>query len=174
MSLQIRETNIMIIFLSGSINSGKSTIAARLAGLFDKTGVIEIDRLREFISFLPLKESIPINLENAISIIKNLKKEGINCIVPYPLSQDNYNFISSSLADYKNEMYFFTLSPSLESVIKNRGGRQLESSEIERIKYHYSIGINKPRFGKVIDNTDQTQEQTTKMIYQEIISTIKE
>jgi len=163
----------MIIFLSGSINSGKSTVANGLANLFDKMAVVEIDCLRDFIKFLPLKEAIPINLENTVSIIKNLRKEGIDCVVPYPLGQGNYNFIINSLADYKNETHFFTLSPSLKTVAKNRGERQLTPDEVERIKYHYSIGIDKPSFGKIIDNTDQTPEQTTKMIYQEIISTVK-
>jgi hypothetical protein len=164
----------MIIFLNGSINSGKSTIAKRLASLFDKTAVIEIDCLREFVRFLPLKEAIPINLKNAISVINNLRKAGIDCIVPYPLGRDDYDFIFSGLADYRKEMHFFTLSPRLESVIKNRGKRRLISNEIKRIKYHYSIGINKPNFGVVIDNTNQTPEQTTKMIYQRIILATRE
>jgi len=61
-------------------------------------------------------------------------------------------------------IYFFTLAPNIEKVITNRGSRELEDSEVERIKYHYNIGIHSPSFGEIIDNSNQTPEETVKCI----------
>lgn len=158
----------MIIFISGSINSGKSTVAKGLAKRFDKMAVVEVDCLREFVDFLPLKEAIPINLKNTVSVVKNLYEEGIGAIVPYPLSQENYKFISEQLAEYRDELQFFTLAPDLAVAANHRGKRRLTAAEIERVKYHYEIGINKPSFGIVVDNTNQTPQQTVEEIYKKI------
>lgn len=71
----------MIIFINGSINSGKSTVAKILVDKLPKTAHIEVDDLRKAIRWMSLEESIPINLENTASLIKNFVKRGINVIV---------------------------------------------------------------------------------------------
>lgn len=154
----------MIIFLNGSINSGKSTLAKILAERIPNTAHIEVDNLREFVSFMPLDESIPINLENTVLLIKNFVKNGLNIIVTYPLSQKNYEFFKEELKDLKDKIYFFTLNPKIEKISNNDRGRDLSDWEKERIKYHYKIGINNPSFGTVIDNTDKTPEETAEEI----------
>jgi len=158
----------MIILLNGSINSGKSTIAKLLAKKIKQSALIEIDSFRDMIGWMPLDKSIPLNLKNAVSVIKNFSENDITSIVPYPLSQKNYDYLLKELEITKEKICAFTLSPKLESVIKNRGKRKLTEQEIERIKYHYSIGINKPSFGDIIDNTNQTPEETAKIIYAKI------
>lgn len=150
----------MIIFINGSINSGKSTIAELLAKEIPHSAVIEIDKLRELISWLPIEEAIPINLENAVQIIKTLAKHSINCIVPYPLSEKNYKYLLDNLIDYKDQISTFTLSPSEEIALSNRGNRVLSDWEKDRIKYHYKINLPYPQFGITIDNGHQNPEQT--------------
>jgi len=108
-----------------------------------------------------IDRAVSINLENAVSVIKNFVSRGINTIVPYPLSQKNYDYFISNLKGLGIEISIFTLSPSLEKALTNRGMRTLTAQEVDRIKYHYSIGIHKPSFGVIIDNTDQTPEETT-------------
>ena len=75
----------MIIFLNGSINSGKSTIAKLLAEKLGNSAIVEIDSLREFIDWMPLDKSIPINLENAVAVTKVFVKNNLNVIIPYIL-----------------------------------------------------------------------------------------
>lgn len=58
----------------------------------------------------------------------------------------------------------------LEKFAKNRGTRVLTNGESERIQYHYQIEINNPGYGKVINNTDQTVEQTAGEILEAINS----
>ena len=160
----------MIIFINGSINSGKSTIAKLLSQKINKSAIIEIDSLRDFIGWMPLKESIYINLENTVSIIKNFIAKNINVIVPYPISQDNHDYLIDNLKDIKDKIIVFTLNPDLEVVLKNRGERELTDWETERIKYHYSIKINSPSFGEIIDNTNQKPEETAQIIFYKIKS----
>lgn len=158
----------MIIFISGSINSGKSTLAKILAKKIPSTAHIEVDNLREFISFMPLDQSIPINLENTISIIKNFSQNKINSIVTYPLSEKNYNLLTEKLKDLNEKIYVFTLNPNIESISNNDRGRNLTDWEKERIKYHYEIGINNPSFGIAINSTNQTPEETAEEILKQI------
>jgi len=158
----------MIIFLNGSINAGKSTVAKILAKELESTALLEIDDLRQMISWMPIDQAVPINLENAISVIKNFTKNGLNVIVPYPLSQKNYEYVTDGLKDVDAKKYFFTLAPSLEKAVTNRGARELDDQEKDRIVYHYNIGIHSPNFGEVIDNSDQTPEETVRIILAKI------
>ncbi|EKE20675.1 MAG: hypothetical protein ACD_7C00505G0002 [uncultured bacterium] len=154
----------MIIFINGSINAGKSTVAKLLAEKIKDTAVVEVDRFHEFIPWMPIAESVLINLENAVLVIRNFYKRGFNVIVPYPLSKRNYEYLMEELKDIAENISIFTLNPELEEVLKNRGARELTEAEKERIKYHYSVGINKPAFGTVINNTKQTPGETAEDI----------
>jgi shikimate kinase len=158
----------MIIFINGSINSGKSTISKLLSQKIDKPAVVEIDSLSEFIEWMPIEEKISINLENAVSVIGNFAKRKFNIVIPYPLSQKNYNYMMENLKDVDEKIFVFTLNPKLETILKNRGERELDDWERNRIKYHYEKGINNPSFGIVIDNTNQSPEETVNIIFDEI------
>lgn len=160
----------MILFLNGPINSGKSTVAKLLAKKIPNCAILEIDALREMIDWIPIDQTVPINLENAVSIIRNFSKHGISCIIPYPLSQKNYEYVAKELADIPDEKYLFTLSPPLEESLKNRSGkRELTDWERERIKHHYAIGIHNPLFGEVIDNGGQTPDETADLILKKVL-----
>lgn len=160
----------MIIFINGSINSGKSTIAKLLVKELPNTALLEIDTLAEMIDWMPIDQAVQINLENAVAIIKNFVNKNLNVIVPYPLSQKNYDYIISNLNDLNLKIFVFTLSPKLEKVLTNRGTRELDDWEISRIKHHYDIGINNPSFGEIIDNSDQEPQETAKYVLGKIKS----
>lgn len=154
----------MVIFISGSINSGKSTVSKLLSEKIGNSAILEIDELRNFIEWMPLEDASPINWENAVALIKNFVGHSLNVIVPYPISQKNYDKIIEKLKDLDTKTYFFTLNPSLESILKNRGNRELNEWEVSRIKYHYKIGINNPSFGDIIDNTNEHPLETVDKI----------
>ncbi len=149
----------MIIFLSGSINSGKTTIAGLLKKQFPRSAHIEVDTIHDMYDWIPLEEAIPLNLKNALSLTLNFLKEEMHVIISYPLSRDEYEFFNRHLpADVQR--FFFTLNPRLDHALTNRGTRELSVWEIERIKYHYTTGVNNPGFGITIDNTMQSPEET--------------
>ena len=159
----------MIILINGSINAGKSTVAKLLAQKITKVALVEIDALRNMIEWMPISESIPINLLNAVSVIKNFSLSGLHVIVPYPLSQKNYDYMMDSLKDIEVKKYVFTLAPQLEKALTNRGTRELDDWERNRIKHHYEIGINNPTFGEIIDNSNQTPEETVDYIFSKLV-----
>lgn len=154
----------MIIFINGSINSGKSTVGKLLAKELTNSALLEIDALRAMIDWMPIDQAIPLNLENAISLVKNFVKQGLHVIVPYPLSQDNHDYMTEQLKEVGTDIFFFTLAPKLEKVLTNRGTRELDDWERSRIQHHYTIGIHNPTFGKIIDNSHQTPEETVAYI----------
>ncbi|MFA6475950.1 MAG: hypothetical protein WCV68_00890 [Candidatus Paceibacterota bacterium] len=159
----------MIIFLNGSINSGKTTVAKILASKLSNVAIVEIDALRKMIEWMPIDQAVPINLENAVSVIKNFSNRGLSVIVPYPLSQKNYDYLIRELGDFGSDIYTFTLAPKIEKAVTNRGTRELNKEEKERINHHYNIGIHNPSFGEIIDNSDQSPEETTNYILAKII-----
>ncbi len=150
----------MIIWINGSINSGKTTIAKLLGETLEKTAVIEVDELRKFIAHTELQEAIPINLENTLLIAKNFIHHGYTVIIPYPLSENNKKYVEDSLYDSKVELKIFSLSPRLEIALLDRGARKLNDWERDRIKYHYEIGIPELSNSIKIDNSDQKPEET--------------
>jgi adenylate kinase family enzyme len=158
----------MIIFINGSINSGKSTVSKLLVKELPTTALIEIDAFHEMIEWMPIDEAITLNLENALTVIRNFLYKGLNIIVPYPLSQKNYDYFITGLKNEDTQTYVFTLAPRLEKTLTNRGTRELTDWERKRIQHHYDIGIHKPNFGEIIDNSDQTPEETVKIILSKI------
>ncbi len=160
----------MIIFLNGSINAGKSTVAKLLVKELPNTALVEIDVFHEMISWMPIEQSIPLNLENAVSVITNFVKRKLNVIIPYPLSQKNYDYLMENLNDLNTAIHIFTLEPQLEKVLTNRGTRELNDWEKKRIKHHYNIGIQNPTFGEIIDNSDQSPEETAQAILEKLQS----
>lgn len=154
----------MIIFINGSVNAGKTTVSNLLARKLPKTAIVEIDFLRQMIDWMSLQDSIPLNLENAVSVIRNFVKKGLHVAVPYPLSEENYQYMIENLKDLKEQIHVFTLAPKLEKVTTNRGGRELTDWEKERIPQQYEKGIHNPTFGEIIDNSDMTPEETAEMI----------
>jgi len=158
----------MIIFINGSINAGKSTVAKMLAQKIPNTALIEVDVFHDMIEWMSIDQSVPINLANAVSIIKNFAERGLNVIVPYPLSQKNYDFMTQSLAALNTKILFFTLAPTIDIAMSDRGERKLVDWQRKRIQHHYDIGIHNPAFGTIIDNTHQTPEETTAQILNQI------
>lgn len=67
-----------------------------------------------------------------------------------------------------SKIIYITLAPKLKKVLQNRGTRNLTKWEKQRIQHHYDIGIANPNFGYIIDNSNQTPQQTIDEILQKI------
>ncbi len=53
----------MVILINGSINSGKSTVAQILAKKINRPALVEVDRLHEFIEWMPIDKAVPLNIK---------------------------------------------------------------------------------------------------------------
>lgn len=157
----------MIIIINGSMNSGKTTVANILKSKIPH--VAHIEKLRQFIEWMPIEESISYNIQNIISLSKNFLKGGLNVIVSYPMSNENYHLLEKELSGF-GSIYSFTLAPNLELVIRNRGTRELADWEVEQIKKSYTEELQKADYGIIIDNSHQTPDETAKVILKTISS----
>jgi hypothetical protein len=119
---------------------------------------------------MPLLEAIPLNWLNALAVINTFVDKQLNVVVAYPISADKYAMLQVALKNLPVATYFVTLSPALKVALSARGDRILNEWELERIKYHYKIGIHQPNFGLVIDNSTQTADETGEAILKYIQS----
>lgn len=154
----------MILLLNGSINAGKTTVSKQIVSLLPRTAHVEVDDLREFIRFMPLLESIPLNLANAVAVTRNFVASSLNVVISCPLRQEDYEFLIRELTPLGVPIHCVTLSPELAVALTNRGTRELTEWELQRIPYHYETGISAPPFGIIIDNSHQTPEETARQI----------
>ncbi len=153
----------MILIINGSMNAGKSTVAKLLVQKVPRTAHIE--KLRQFIEWMSIDESIAYNMQNIISLTRNFVTMGnLNVVISYPISNENFALISEALSDLKVPIHAFTLSPSLDVAITNRGTRELKEWEVKQIKKTYASNFHQPNYGVIINNTNQTVEETAEII----------
>ena len=159
----------MIIILNGPRNSGKSTVARILQKKIPNTAHVEVDNLRDFVSWMDGERgAYSLSIENAVLITKNFVKHGLNVVFTYLLDKSDYKNVMEMLEGVDTKIYVFTLNPDINVVLTNRGNRELSNEEQKRIQYHYKIGINKPSFGQIIDNTKQTPKETADTILETV------
>jgi hypothetical protein len=155
----------MLIVLNGSINAGKTTTAQTLCRLLPNTAHVEVDSLREFIAWMPLEESIPLNLENAVAVSRVFLNYGLNVVFSYPLRAEDYEWLRKQ---FDCPIHFFTLRPPMPTSQSQRGQRILSEWEIARIAYHYNTPGANPDLGVVIDNSRMSAEETARVILRNI------
>ena len=156
----------MIVLLNGCINSGKTTVAKSIVERSIGFAHIEVDALRDFVRWMPLEETIELNIKNAIAVAMNFHKNNINSVISYPLSEENFNYINELLLDSSIEVHAVALYPGIDKLRTNRGMRELTEWEVQRVDVLHEMGLSKPCFGTVIDNSEQTIEETTDSVLQ--------
>lgn len=151
------------IIISGSINSGKTSVSKALQRQVHGLAHIEVDDIGAFIDWMPLEQQIPLNLKSAGLIARVLLDAGIPVVISYPLTEDEHTKLIQSLTPYPS--HTFTLSPSLQIARSNRGSRVLDAWELDRITYHYQTGISRPSFGVTIDNGNEGPDDSALRIW---------
>jgi uridine kinase len=149
------------IWISGSINSGKSTLAAALNKRIKKSVNIECDDLRHFATHEKLEVIGDYISTDALDLAKKWIARGYLPIITWPMWRDGLN----KLFDYSKKLgiepVLINLTPDKETAKQNRGGRELTEREFNRIEYMYEIeNIKNPATGHSIDNTNQTIDET--------------
>lgn len=158
----------MLVFISGSINSGKTTTAKVLAEKLN-ADFINVDDLNDTISNFNLATDLDKSMDLAIKMINKSLTKGNDVIANYVIRQKDYDRFKDEIAT--KEQYVITLAPRLEVAQSKRGDRVLTEWEVQRIKHHYDKGIASPKFGYIVDNSDLSIDQTVDKIL-EIIQKI--
>lgn len=151
----------MLVFISGSINSGKTTTAKALA---EKLGaeLINVDDLNDTIHNFNLATDLDKSMDLAIRSINKSIAKGKDVVANYVVRQQDFDRFAEEINS--KEQYVITLAPRLEVAQSKRGERELSEWEVARIKYHYDTGVASPKFGYIIDNSEMTVEDTVNKI----------
>lgn len=160
----------MLVFISGSINSGKTTTSKALA---QKIGAafINVDDLNDTIPNFNLATDLDKSMDLAIQTINQLSKDGRDVVANYVVRQKDFDRFKTEIETQPQVV--ITLAPRLEIAQGKRGGRELSEWEVARVKYHYDTGVATPSFGHIIDNSDLTIAQTVDKIVNLINKTEK-
>lgn len=156
----------MLVFISGSINSGKTTTSKALAGKLGAT-CINVDDLNDRIPNFNLATDLDRSMDLAISEINNCLARGQDVVANYVVRPKDWERLQKEVNTPR--IFVITLSPRLEVAQSKRGSRDLTDWEIARIQYHYDTGVASPTFGHIVDNSDRSVEETV----DEIVKIIK-
>jgi len=151
----------MLIFISGSINSGKTTVSKLLSEKLNAE-YINVDDIADTIPNFSLKTGLDKVMTLAIAAINNSAAKNKDIVANYVLRKKDYERLKNEVKT--KEQYVITLAPRLEVAQSQRGDRKLTEWEIQRIKHHYDSGIASPKFGYIINNSDVTIEETVDQI----------
>lgn len=102
-----------LIFVSGFINSGKSTVSRCLTEMLPRSAHVQGDALRHFVTWLPLDEAIPVTERNIAAVSKTFLSEGLDVVVDYPFYKPDYERLCETLPDSATSTHPFILSPPL-------------------------------------------------------------
>lgn len=141
----------MLIFISGSINSGKTTTSKALA---EKLGAvfINVDDLNDTIPNFNLATDLDKSMDLTIKEINANLSKGKNVVANYVLRQKDFDRLGKEIN--VADRYIITLAPRLEVAQGKRGERTLTDWEVQRVRHHYDTGVATPNFGHIIDNSD--------------------
>ena len=161
---------MLILNINGPINSGKTTVSKILVNLLPNATFVEVDELmndeeQEKLG-LSLKEGWAERKRRLNEKLLALKqsKEYETVIFAYPISEESYQKWSA-LADENTQFLNITLAPSLEECLKNRGTRELDNWERNRIRKMYEEGYQNRSYSDfIINNDNQTPEETAEII----------
>ena len=155
------------IYINGSINAGKTTVGRLLAAKAPKTVHIEVDHLRHFADCLDLDAAIPFCVEDLICLSQNWLRRGFTAVVTWPISFEDHDRIVQALRPLAS-VSSYTLRPSLEVALSDRGKRQLTERERDRIRGQYENAEIQDGIGITVDNSHQTPEETVALILSEL------
>lgn len=157
----------MLVFISGSINSGKTTTSKALA---QKLGaeLVNVDDLNDTIPNFNLATDLDKSMDLAIKTINKHTSNGKDVVANYVVRQKDFDRFEVEIETLPQIVV--TLAPRLEVAQGKRGERVLSEWEVSRVKHHYDTGIASPKFGHIVDNSDLTVDETVERIL-EIIAT---
>jgi len=164
-----------IYLITGPAGSGKSFVSKALAKRFERSAVIEVDKLRSlvisgYVKPWPHNEEVDLQLslaaKNACNIATNFLEKGFDVFIDDVVGRK----LLEQYSEYFKDKNFKTLLllPSLESLLK-RFDERGDNEELRQrtIELHKRFFEKKDKLNwQIIDSTDQTLDETVEEIYQ--------
>lgn len=166
--------NPFVCLITGPAGVGKSSITKALAQKFERSAVIEVDKLRRlvvggYIRPWPHNEETELQLflgaKNTCDMANNFLEKGFNVFIDDVIGRKRFNQYSES---FKGKNFkVFLLLPSLEQLLRRFDERGKDDDLRQRtIDLHEKFSKTKNEINwTVIDSSDQTLEETVEEIY---------
>jgi dephospho-CoA kinase len=151
----------VLIFISGSINAGKTTTSKLLAQELGWVN-INVDDLTDKVSGFDIYRHLDLAMDLAINAINTITAEGKNVVANFVVREKDWKRFEHEIITHP--IIFVTLSPVITVAQSQRGDRVLTDWELKRITLHYNEGIASPKYGYVVDNSALTPMETVKEI----------
>ena len=161
---------MLILNINGPMNSGKSTVSKILVNLLPNATFIEVDELmsdeEQKKLGLTLQQGWRERHKRLNAKLQELKqsREFKTVIFAYPIADNTYQDWKT-MEDKQTRFMNITLAPSLEECLKNRGTRELDDWERNRIREMYEEGYQNRSYSDfIINNDNQTPQKTAQII----------
>ncbi len=167
-----------ICLITGPAGSGKSSVSKALAKKFERSAVIEVDKIREIIKSgrvrpFPYNDEVELQLtlsaKNACDMANNLLEKGFNVFIDDVVGRKLLVQYSNSFKD-KN-FKAFLLMPSLEALLRRFDDRG-DNKELRQrtVELHKIFSEKKDELNcQIINSSNQTLEETVDEIYKSIV-----
>ena len=167
-----------VVIVSGPTNSGKTTVGDLLARMLPKTVMIEMDAINLILRVLPdgtdayARWRDPYVIEDLATLAVNWLDRDFDVILPGLFWKSTFEqlsgLIGERLGGRQVEFCCLILAPPLEVVLQDPDRRQLSEEMFDFIRGQYDEKLHEPGFGIVIDNQDQTPQETADLIARQI------
>ncbi len=167
-----------VCLITGPMGAGKSSVSNTLAKRFERSAVIEVDKLREmikggFVRPSPHTDEVDLQLslsaKNACDMANNFLEKGFNVFIDGIVGRKLLEQYSNFFKD-KNFKAFLLL-PSQEALLARFDDRgdyvelRERATELHKIFSEKRDQLNL----QTIDSSDQSLEETVEQIYKEVI-----
>jgi len=172
------QENNFVCLITGPAGSGKSSVAKALAEKFERSAVIEVDKLRAmvmsgYVKPWPHNEEVDLQLslsaKNACDMATNFLEKGFSVFIDDVVGRKLLEQYSTYFKD-KNFKSFLLL-PSVDSLLKRFDARDNNEELRQRtLELHNRFLEKKDKLNwQIIDSSNQSLEETVEQIYKEII-----
>lgn len=166
-----------ICLITGPAGAGKSSVTKALANKFERSAVIEVDKLRAMVIGgqvrpYPYNDEVELQLslsaKNACDMAHNLLEKGFSVFIDDVVGRKLLRQYSEYFKD--ENFKTFLLLPSLESLLKRFDERGDNEDLRKRTKdLHKTFSEKKDELNcKIIDSSNLTLEETVEEIYKQI------
>ncbi|MEC5144460.1 hypothetical protein [Chitinophaga sp. 212800010-3] len=159
----MKKTNF--IWISGAINSGKSTVAGALSKVLPAAVNIELDALASFEQSLDIDQKLEFIIQDALDLARNWISRNFIPVLNWPLYGKEVIYMLEYAEKLGLQPILINLTPPYDVVAGNRNERILEEWELQRIRYMYDVcRMHEPVYGHRIDNSGLTVAETVERI----------
>lgn len=138
---------MIVIVLNGSINSGKTTTGQALATLLPGARFIDGDDHG-------IPDSVPFQqmIDRAVLWVADQITAATEpvLVIAYPMRDSDFARLQSACAARSGRLFVATLAPPLAVALTNRGTRELDDGERDRIHEMYAEGYPTRTFSDII------------------------